>query len=156
MRRGLALILACVLLIVAAGCGDGGDGETTTTASLTKAQFVRKANKICKASDDKIEQASKRFYAGAPPGQEAPPNEIEQFGEQTVYPTIQDEIDRIRSLGPPEGDEGQVKAILQASEAGLAKLKQDPKQLAKGGAAPAFEKAQELAGDYGLDQCASG
>jgi hypothetical protein len=159
MRRRLAASLISVLLALpVAACGekDESGAISTTTTSLTKAQFLREADKICKQSDDKIERASKQFFADAPPNKEAPPAEIEKFGEQTVFPTIQDEIDRIRGLGAPAGDEEQVNAILSAAEDGLDKLEQDASQLAKGGTASAFEQAQKLSGAYGLDQCANG
>jgi hypothetical protein len=156
-RLAITMLGALAALAIAA-CGDDDDQSTTTTttAALTKQQFVRDANKICRSSDDKIERASSQFFANAPPNQEPPPAEIEQFGKRTVFPTIQAEIDRIKALGAPEGDEDQVSAILEATQAGLEKLEQNPQQLAKGGAAPAFEQAQKLAGDYGLDQCAGG
>jgi hypothetical protein len=157
-RLAIAMTVSIVTLGIAA-CGDDEGGDTTTTTSttpLTTQQFVRDANKICKSSNGKIERASSQFFANAPPNEEPPPEEIEKFGRRTVFPTIQAGIDRIRALGAPAGDEDEVNAILEAAEAGLEKLEQDPQQLARGGAATAFEQAQKLAGDYGLDECARG
>ena len=157
MRARVAIPV--VLLMVAlpfAACGDedSDHGTTTTTTALTKEQFVREANRICARTDDKLERASRQFFADAPSGEEAPPEEIEEFGDKTVYPAIQDEIDRIRALGAPAGYEDQVKALLDAAQQGLDTLKDHPDQLARGGAAPAFDEANKLAGNYGLDQCA--
>jgi|SRR5215218_9816458 len=156
-RRAITM-LGALLALAVAGCGDDDDQSTTTTstAAPTKQQFVRDANKICKSSTGKIERASSQFFANAPPNEEPPPAEIEKFGKRTVFPTIQAEIDRIKALGAPAGDEAEVSAILDATQSGLEKLEQNPRQLAKGGAAPAFEQAQKLAGDYGLTQCAGG
>jgi hypothetical protein len=158
VRRLAITALSALVALSIAACGDDDEESTTTTtaAAPTKQQFIRDANKICKSSDDKIERASSQFFANAPPSQEPAPEEIEKFGKRTVFPTIQVEIDRIKALGAPQGDEAQVSAILDAAQAGLEKLEQDPQQLAKGGAAPAFEQAQKLAGDYGLDQCGGG
>ena len=156
MRRLLAFSLAIVAIApVAAGCGekDESAATSTTTTALTKAQFLHDANKICKTQGDKVERASKQFFADAPANQEAPPKEIERFGEKTVYPAIQETIDRIKALGVPAGDEDEVTAYLDALQAGLDKLKQNPQQLAEGGSAPAFEHADKLAGDLGLDDC---
>jgi hypothetical protein len=149
----LVLVIAA-LPAVACGEDDSDDATTTTTTALTKQEFVREANRICTRTDDKLERASRQFFADAPSGEEAPPEEIEQFGDKTVYPTIQDEIDRIRALGAPAGDEDQVEALLDAAQRGLDTLKDHPDQLPKGGAAPAFDEANRLAGNYGLDQCA--
>jgi hypothetical protein len=159
MRRPLAAsLIALILALAVTACGekDESAATSTTTTSLTKEQWLREADKICKQSDDKIERASNQFFADARAGKEPPPSEVAKFGKQTVFPTIQDEIDRIRSLGAPAGDEGQVNAILDATQEGLDKLEQDPEQLAKGGTASAFEQAKKLAGDYGLDECANG
>jgi hypothetical protein len=156
MQRWIGLGIVVVLPFAAAGCGekDESAASSTTTTSLTKPEFVRDANKICKAEGDKVERASKQFFADTPPDKEAPPAEIDRFGEKTVYPAIQSTIDRITALGAPAGDEDEVDQFLAALQAGLDKLKQDPQQLAQGGSAPAFEDADKLASDYGLDDCA--
>jgi hypothetical protein len=158
VRRLAITMLGALAALAIAACGDDDEQSTATTSTPapTRQQFVHDANKICKSSDDKIERASSQFFANAPPNQEPSPAEIEKFGKQTVFPTIQAEIDRIKALGAPLGDEGEVSAILDAAQAALEKVEQDPQQLAKGGAAPAFEQAQKLAGDYGLDQCGGG
>jgi hypothetical protein len=155
MKRPIVPGIAVVLALAAAGCGekDESAASSTTTTALTKGQFVRDANKICKTEGDKVERASKQFFADAPPDKEASPAQIEKFGEKTVYPAIQSTIDRIKALGAPTGDEDEVNQFLAALQAGLDKLKQDPQQLARGGSAPAFEKADKLASDYGLDDC---
>jgi hypothetical protein len=154
-RLAIATAASIVTLgIAACGEGDGGDTATTaTTTPISKQQFVRDANKICSSSDDKIERASNEFFAGAPRGEGPPPEEIEQFGKKTVFPTIQAEIDRIEALGAPEGDEDEVNEILESAQAGLDELEENPERLAKGGSTTAFEEAEKLAADYGLDQC---
>jgi len=153
--RFAALLIAALTSLAIAACGEKDENTTaTSSSSLTKAQFVREANRICKQTDDKIERASKQFFADAPANEEAPPSEIEEFAQKSALPAIEDEITRIEALGAPAGDEEQVKAILDAGEQGLAKLKQNPEQIAKGGAAPALASYDKLAGSYGLDQCA--
>lgn len=152
-RFALSLIAAAGALAVAA-CGDDDGGSTTTTSTLTKGQFVREANKICQQTDDKIERASKKFFADAPADEEAPPSEIAEFAQKTAFPAIEGEISRIRALGAPASDEDEVKAMLDAAEEGFEKLKQNPDEIASGAAAPALEKFDKLAGDYGLDKCA--
>ena len=159
MGRRIAPVLAtAALALAAAGCGDDDDSgsATTTTTALTKAEFIKQANKICKQQDKKIERASQQFFADAPNNQEPPPKEVAEFGEKTVFPAIQDEIDRVEALGAPEGDEDEVKKMLDAAKSGLAKLEAHPNQLEKGGIASSFEEFQKLASAYGLDECAAG
>ena len=156
MGRPFAALLVAALALVAAGCGDDDSGTSTSTTTLTKAEFISEANRICKKQDQKIERASQQFFADAPPSQEPPPKEVAQFGKKTVFPAIQDEIDRIEALGAPEGDEDEVSKMLDAAKSGLAKLEAHPDQLEKGGIASSFEEFQKLASAYGLDECASG
>jgi hypothetical protein len=157
-RRIAPGLVIAALALAASGCGDDDDSgsATTTTTALTKAEFIREANRICKKQDDKIERASQQFFADAPNDQEPPPSEVAQFGEKTVFPAIQDEIDRVEALGAPAGDEDEVKQMLDAAKSGLADLEAHPDQLEKGGAASSFEEYQKLASAYGLDQCAGG
>ena len=155
MQRLIVPGIAVVLALAAAGCGEKDESAalSTTTTALTKAQFLRDANKICKTEGDKLDRASKQFFADVPRNKEAAPAELEKFGEKTVYPAIQTTIDRITALGAPAGDEDEVDQYLAALQAGLDRLKQDPEQLAEGGSPPAFEDADRLASDYGLDDC---
>jgi hypothetical protein len=153
------VLVTAALVLAAAGCGDDDDSDsaaTTTTPALTKSEYIREANKICKQQDNKIERASQQFFADAPNDEEPPPKEVAEFGEKTVFPAIQDEIDRVEALGAPAGDEEEVKKMLDAAKSGLADLEAHPEQLEKGGAASSFEEYQKLASAYGLDQCAAG
>jgi hypothetical protein len=156
--RRFAPALLAVALLAASGCGDDDDdsGSTTTTSSLTKSEYIREANRICKQQDAKIERASQQFFADAPNNQEPSAREVAQFGEKTVFPAIQDEIDRVEALGAPEGDEEEVQKMLDAAKSGLAELEAHPNQLEKGGIASSFEEFQKLASAYGLDECAEG
>ena len=156
-RRIAPALLFAALALAASGCGDDDPASgTTTTTALTKDEFIREANRICKKQDAKIERASQQFFADAPKDQEPPPDEVAQFGKKTVFPAIEDEIDRVEALGAPAGDEEQVKQMLDAAKAGLAELEAHPEQLEKGGVASSFEEYQKLASAYGLDECASG
>jgi hypothetical protein len=157
-RRIAPALLAVAIAFAAIGCGDDDEdsASTTTSSELTKAQFIREANRICKQQDAKIERASQQFFADAPNDKEPPASEVAQFGKKTVFPAIQDEIDRIRALGAPEGDEDEVQKMLEAAESGLSKLEAEPDQLERGAIASSFEEFQKLASAYGLDECAAG
>jgi hypothetical protein len=157
IRRIAPALMIAALALATVGCGDDDDDSSaTTTTALSKSDFIREANRICKQQDRKIERASQQFFADAPPNQEPPPKEVAQFGEKTVFPAIQAEIDRIEALGAPEGDTEEVQKMLEAAKSGLAKLEARPSQLEKGGIASSFEEFQKLASAYGLDECAAG
>jgi hypothetical protein len=165
MRRGSMLLLAAVAAgLGAAGCGGDDDDDGTTAATtgptgvtgatggelLTKEECIRQADVICAKGDDEIDkQASKRFG-----NQEPSEQEIEQFATDTVAPNIQNQIDDIRALTPPEGDEEDVTLILDAAQNGIDEIEKDPSLLNQGSdAGGAFTEANRLAESYGLDDC---
>jgi hypothetical protein len=75
---------------------------------------------------------------------------------ETVVPEIQGQIDGIRALTPPEGDEDEVAAILDAAREGVDELEQDPSAVGPGTGAGPFEEANRLAQEYGLKVCGQG
>jgi hypothetical protein len=160
----LALALAAGL--IAAGCGDDDD-ETTTAATtttetgatgatgaatgepLSQDEFITQADQICADGDKEIDQqAQETFGQGEPSDQE-----VEQFASETVVPNIQRQIDGIGALTPPEGDEDEVSAILDAAQEALDEIEQDPSSLQSGNP---FKQANQLAQDYGLTECGDG
>lgn len=160
----LALALAAGL--IAAGCGDDDD-ETTTTSStttaatgatgatgaatgepLSQAEFIKEADAICAAGDKKINAAGQQLGPGKPSDQE-----FEQFTTETLVPEIQAQIDAIRALTPPEGDEDEVSAILDAAQGAVDQLDQDPSLLNEQSGDDPFKEANQLAKDYGLKEC---
>jgi hypothetical protein len=144
--------------LIAAGCGsdDNNDKQSfgtsvgsASTASLSKAEFVSQANAICQTSNQELDQAGQAL------GQNPTPEELNSFVTDNVVPTIQKQLDAIRSLGAPAGDEQTVNAILAAADTGLQNLEADPTLITTSGGDP-FSQANQLADDYGLTVCGSG
>lgn len=75
---------------------------------------------------------------------------FEQFAK-TLVPGVQSEIDQIRDLPAPEGDEETVANILDTAQEGVDQIEQDPSLAVRGGK---LDEASRLAGDYGLYECA--
>ena len=167
MRITALLAVALAAGLVAAGCGDDDDDTAATTSAatttgatgatgatgepLTKEQFVTEADAICKAGDKKIDQAANETFSGGQPSQQ----EQEQFVTEDVVPNIQAQVDGIRALTPPEGDEEDVAAILDAAQAAIDQVQSDPGALTEGSDDP-FTEANQLAKDYGLKVCGQG
>ena len=143
---GLALAAVLVSGLVLVSCGDDDDTDTSTTATaLSKAEFLQQGNAICAKGNKAVDQLANQTFEA---NQEPTDAQIEQFAKQAA-PLIQQQIDGIRALGAPAGDEAQVNAILDDAQAALDKLEQDP--LAKG---DPFTKANQEAKAYGLTACA--
>lgn len=151
-------VVAGVLLVVllALGCGGSSDG-TTAAAPITKKEFVKKATSICeKASQAYVQVAYASLSKEVKKQPDVPQNELEYRVVGQLYaPTFRKELDEIRALGMPEGDEEEIEAILGSIEQGLKEAEEDPQRfsedLAKFGRP--FERAVKLAKAYGIEAC---
>ncbi len=134
--------LAAVLTVSLAACGGGGD-------ELTKAQFVEQGNDVCERTQRRTTEAAGRIFTveGEIPSAE----QIERFANETVDPALEEELDRLRELTPPQDDQERVEDILNAGQAGLEEIRRDPTSLI--GDRDPLENYRELAGGYGLDKC---
>ena len=160
MRSGQIKGLACAAILTAglllAACG----GDDNGTTAISKAEFVNKATAICITGNGHIgrvvEAVLKAQAAEASRKGKAHPSptnaEIAKLGKETVIPTKQRELDQIRALGAPSGQEDKIKALLDEQQSELDKGKDDPSLLTSEKADP-FKKANKLANDYGLKEC---
>jgi hypothetical protein len=156
LTSGLLISFLSAGLIVA-GCG--GDNNNTTT-TLSKQEFLKKGNAICRKANQDVNKAGRLiFLTGVKKGQKPsgppPAAKFKKFADTILIPSIQSQINQIRALGVPPGDQAQVKAILDAAQAALNKGKQDP-TLLEGNKSTPFAKANKLALAYGLTVCGSG
>ncbi len=150
-KRWISISAALAAASFFTGCG--GDNDNTTSASdstLTKAEFISRADAICAKANKKDNAAGDRFFKNNPNPTDA---QHVQFLNQHVIPGIQAEIDGVRALSPPSGDEEEVKAILDAAQQGLDEARQNPLVLTQEQGPPAFAKADKLAAAYGLKVC---
>jgi hypothetical protein len=162
-RLLVAVALALAAGSIAAGCGGGDDttvsgpsGATGAQGALTKDAFLAKGNAICKKGNQALNQAGQEFFnsLGLSKGQKPSSEQIQQFATDTVVPKVQAQIDGIEALPAPSGDESQVQAIVDTAQQDLDKIKQDP-SLLEGNNDP-FADANQLAKQYGLNECAGG
>jgi hypothetical protein len=140
-----AMLAAAALLavgVLAAGCG-GGDDDSTTS-SLTKSEWIAKADAICQQGNQEIEQAAQQQFGNQRPSAA----ELQQFATGTALPNTQTQVDKIRALGAPSGDEDQVNEILDTVQADIDKAK------AAGDIENStFADGNALAKQYGLKVC---
>jgi hypothetical protein len=151
-------VFAAVLIVglVLAACGSSNDNSTSTTA-ITKAEFLKKGNAVCKKGNRQINQVAnqtftKKKYPNGPPPKSA---EV-KFATDTVIPSVQSQIDGVKALGAPTGDGAQVKAIVDSAQAALDKAKADPTVLLQNGKNDPFTKSNQLTKAYGLTACGGG
>lgn len=163
IRTFFVLVAALSALLLVGGCGDSddsatgsSDGEVTVeTGSLSKAAFVKQANKICLETQKKFQIEAVRFIerAGKNPPKPTEASPEEELTETIVVKNFQDQVDELASLGAPSGDEEEISAILNALQQEVDNASEDPATFIK--SEGSFGKAPKLASAYGLTECAT-
>ena len=153
----LALLIALAVALPVVGCGDdddddaGGDGGTTTSAGggepLSKQEFISQADRICAQGDAEIDRGGQEFAGTSG-------EEVDELVLTVIAPGYRDQIEQIRELTPPEGDEAEIDEFLNTFEDGIEQLEADPSQLANGEALKTIVEARSLAFEYGFKSCA--
>ena len=158
MGRGpLALIAAAaVAALLLVGCG--GDDESSANGSISKAEFIAKADAICKQSNKRMEKELFLFLRKNRTGGSLRKPSVEQnekFILTVLIPNLKQEIEELKELGVPEGDEEKIEAMIAALEEGLETAEDETETVAAGTADIVFGIASRLAGEYGLQTCGS-
>ncbi len=142
LRAALALTAVLALGAIAAGCGSSSDDSSTS--DLTKAEWIAKADAICQQGNQEIDQAARQQFGNQKPTAA----EVQQFATGTALPNTQKQVDQIKALGAPSGDEDQVNKILDTVQADIDKAK------ASGDIENStFADGNALARQYGLKVC---
>jgi ABC-type lipoprotein release transport system permease subunit len=144
MKLYITLAAAALLAlgVLAAGCG--GSDDDSSTSDLTKAEWIAKADAICQQGNQEIEQAAKEQFGNQKPSAA----DVQQFARGVALLGTQDQVDQIRALGAPSGDEDQVNKILDTVQADIDKAKEagDIEE-------STFADGNALARQYGLKVC---
>jgi hypothetical protein len=167
-RLVMLLVTAAAVGLVVAGCGNSDDGDgngsvsgsetnsqanvSVTTSSLTKAQFVEKATRVCEDERQTIPTRSEAYQRTAPKDQSA--TEAYEGGVRAVLlPTFQAEVDGITDLGAPKGEEKRVEAILTARQQAIDEVEELKSIKSIDDVTGHFAEANELMRKYGLTNC---
>jgi hypothetical protein len=156
LTKRLIALFACLVpfALIAAGCGSSDNTESTATTALTKAEFLKKGNAICAQGNKEINEGFEAFFEGSNLKKNEEPSKAqkEEAAETILIPAIRKDVDSIRALGAPEGEEEQVEEILDAAEEALEKLETEP-AAAIDESNHAFVKVNKLSREYGLTVC---
>jgi major membrane immunogen (membrane-anchored lipoprotein) len=141
-----AAVLAVALVVV--GCGS----SDSSTASITKAEFIKQADADCKKGEEEIQKDLAVYLKEHKDLEKPTEDDYSELVEAVLVPAAEQEIDDIRALGIPSGDEDQVEAMLDAREASIEKAQEEPKAVVQNGGS-VFGEASKLAKEYGLKDC---
>ncbi|MDP9228733.1 MAG: hypothetical protein M3M99_06705 [Actinomycetota bacterium] len=144
------LALALAIGLIAAGCGDDDDDGDSGDA-LTKQEYIAQGNAICEQGDQEIEAA---FEQAAPANTQPTPEQIESVVTETLIPSVQGQIDDLKALPAPEGDEDTLNAIYDDAQTALDGIEADPASVASEDSPDPFADVNQRIGEYGLTACA--
>ncbi len=149
----IALLVALALV---SGCGGGESDEiSVTTGSLSKAQFIARADAICRAARSQFNREYIAFGKKHPiPASKAGQRKLlSEIVETTLVPNYEPRFEEIGALGAPSGDEEKVSEFLTAFKLRLDEIREKPTELS---ANPyPFKEVAKLAKAYGLSGCAN-
>jgi hypothetical protein len=161
MTRKLARSAATLLTVAGlavAGCGGGGNDKATTTpsggAELTKAQYIAAADKICKATQDKILAAGTSLREGGKKTGTLSVPKVTKFFKQTSLPAFEATLVKLRALTPPKQDEKTIDGYIAALAGAIDTAKADTVKVARNEIDP-FDDANARALAYGMKVCGS-
>lgn len=142
--------LLLVALVAFAGCGGGDDGSDDSAP--TKAAFIKEADAIC-AKADKAKIAGMRgFLRENDSVDQMSRGELAAVVVDVGIPPIEEEVEELRELTAPAGDEETFGAMLDRIEEGIEKAKAHPVDLTAEQTNP-FKQANIEGKAYGFVIC---
>jgi hypothetical protein len=152
----MLLVATMAIALFGVGCGGGGSGSSTdagsgagspiATSSLSKAQFVEKADEVCNDGSEELGSRipSLQEKKGGPTQ--------EEVLTKALVPAYQIMADKLHELGAPSGDEEKVEAYLAALQKAIDAVKEKhPSSFPEGEVF--FRHSNELARSYGIKSC---
>ena len=167
---GLAPALVVLLALGSGGCGGDDQDRVATSGPLvpSKRDYIVQGDTICQRQRQAIETEAEvalgidsNDFTVRPsgeivfkPGRQPPPARIERFGTEVVIPSLREQLDDLRALTPPRGDEATVAAIYDTAQAGIDRLAADPALFNDRGAVRReLSRARRLGRRYGFFEC---
>jgi hypothetical protein len=141
---------ALAIALIFAGCG--GDSSSSAN-SISKEEFIAKADAICKRGTQRMEAGLVKFLTNGGKIQKPSQADNEKFVVTVMTPSLKREIKELRALGIPDGDEEKVEAMIASLEEGLDTAEDNPEVVAAGSTDIVFGIASRLAGEYGIETC---
>jgi hypothetical protein len=144
------LVFALAAATVGAGCGGDSVATTIPTSSITKAEFVKKANAICKPGAARLLSEVTAYQKKHI--DEVSVKLIPNTARAIIRPALQSQIDQIRNLGAPRGDASELEKFFATLLHGVNEIinqKATTFEEVEGRLVP----ADDIAKRYGIDQC---
>lgn len=155
--RGLVAITAALLLgaLAVAGCGGGNSDETAEATSISKAEFIKQGDAICKKAGKEARDAiSKATKEQEEIERKLSQKEQEEVVRSVVLSPIKQMTDELAELGEPQQQGAEAQAVVNALQKAVQDALAEPLSIFEAGESP-FTKAEEQAGEFGFQVCSN-
>lgn len=152
MNKALLAAIAALAAVAAlvAGCG-GGDSTTDETVTLTKTEFIKQGDAICKKGNDQSEKEAEEYAEENDfTLEKASKEQIEDAVKAVLVPNLNRQAEELDQLGAPEGDEDQVEEIIVSLEGAADEIEDEPSAVFEG---EVLKEPTKLAKAYGFKVC---
>jgi len=151
-------LLAVAALFAIAACGgesssdssDANEGTNASAPALTKAALIKKADAICRATDE-VQRKAFNVYSKKHEVVLGDTPKMRRAMTTVLLPPVEVELEEIAALGAPAVD-AEFAAVMSGWENALRESLRNPSLLLGAGVGP-FTKPDELAGKYGFKDC---
>jgi hypothetical protein len=156
-HRGLRIVDVIAALLVIGIVVFVSVGPLSDNPPPTRREYAEKADKICTDIEIKQAKLDNTIFKGIP-FDESPPPELYVKYVKALIPTYTEQMEKIRKITPPRGQEAKLKRYFAATERVVALLREistDPKKVPLlTTRAGLFEKADDAARALDLKACA--
>ena len=144
-----------MLALVAGLCACGEGEDALPEGTLTKQQFVKKAEAVCAQGDEEAQKLDDAAWQKYQPDHITHDKALLAKLYTALLPARERESRRLRAIGLPEGGEALIDEMITAGEEGIEEGREHPEYLYEGGAPKDFGlvRRYELATKYGLEGC---
>lgn len=150
---GIALAAAISAAALASGCGSG---EADEPATVTKPEYLKRANAACREERSGLDERVVEFLEIS--GGNGKPREvlIADLAHNVLLPTVENEMEAVRALRPPKGETGRIDRLLYLEESDLTRIVFMQRVKSIAAVKREFAESARLLTDYGLPACANG
>jgi hypothetical protein len=175
LPAAIAIFAIALAALIVAGCGggsdsssSGGDSSSSSTSSSggggetappSKAGFVTQGDAVCKNGSEEVQAGYATYLKENKIKKIGEGNESEAESEarieeviEAAIPILRQQLDSLKALDVPAGDEAQFNAYVKAAEEGIEKGEEDPVELFTA-TGKVFAKSDKLAKEIGFKVC---
>ncbi|HEY6145623.1 MAG TPA: hypothetical protein VIV13_05070 [Solirubrobacterales bacterium] len=149
MNKGIFLVAALVAAVSLAMLGCGSDDSA---GSLTRAEYIKQGNAICKKGEEERLDKIGKALAKLDNSKELNNAAKAKFVRTVALPPYEKQTENLKELGLPDGEEEEAEAVVEAMEGAARKVEDEPVAALTTGVP--FEEANKAATDFGLKSCA--